>query len=67
MKWYNFEENYSASQVTWKATKTDETCLMYMGWSRGLAKAKTGPDHYISWQSYNLSTGSISKDERNLI
>jgi hypothetical protein len=30
MKWYNYERNYSASQVTWKVIETDGMCLVYM-------------------------------------
>jgi hypothetical protein len=31
MEWYDYEGNYSVSQVTWKVMETDETCLVYMG------------------------------------
>jgi hypothetical protein len=34
MKWYNYEENYSASQVTWKVMETDGMRLVYMGLER---------------------------------
>jgi hypothetical protein len=35
MKWYDYVENYSASQVTWKVMETDGTRLLYMGLERG--------------------------------